>query len=701
MTTPTPMKHALSQQGKTPSQSQQGAAATPPVSTPFSVPHAAFSPRGPRSSPQQFKKSPATATSASMMGHPSAAAVNFDSPSTAAAFSALQISGGLDLGLPGPGGLNTPGRTSEDEFATKLEAVIAVLSRSKGLVSEAGLERLANRLGLDSMWESDGMGVDAKRTLIVAGAALELLIHFSNNIVEKVDLDFPDSTEIVTKHAKSAAAILLDDLKLAPDQSPLTKQLDSFAANFERLAILDKLSVSPGLNLYEAVAGIYESLSRLHQWEMQRTREDPALIGKSENFLHNLVLCTKSGIPAMNARRRVGLSLDYWVEKRLQLATDPEMQEYMDKTEKIWSILIACCPLRDIGLVSPVRVSDKWISADVEKVTMPGDLHAGGPMLDWLEPKSTFLPALDQDKEMEAMQMQAGQPSLLGARLPEVAFHAIFDPPIYITHGLWESIRDLGCGLPANELQQKSYDTLLFPRAPGSDYDPSEPRTITHSKRVGFTPSSAEVKWSLKEHVNTLYIYKPIYARALTELTFSHPQQIVSLLPFLRQFAFLSTLLENSFKDKPDPTTVPGGMPPTVSTRTTTSRDDFASFMGGGKSPADSGSGSGPSLATVAEEMESNKKEEPKEEPLKMDVTLTVHPIPKLQILFPFRDGTANVVLEIRANGQVHVESQNVLDERNAVAPNGRQRRVEDLGGILESMESLDKWCLFLRSRWA
>ena len=57
---------------------------------------------------------------------------------------------------------------------------------------------------------------------------------------------------------------------------------------------------------------------------------------------------------------------------------------------------------------------------------------------------------------------------------------------------------------------------------------------------------------------------------------------------------------------------------------------------------------------------------------------------PRLQIMFPFRPGkTANVMLEIRENGQVHVEAQNVLDESNAVAPNGRVRRVEDLGKIL------------------
>ena len=63
-----------------------------------------------------------------MLSHPSNAAVNFDSPSTAAAFGALQIGGGLDLGLQGLDGLGALGRNSEDERTKRLDEVIDVLS---------------------------------------------------------------------------------------------------------------------------------------------------------------------------------------------------------------------------------------------------------------------------------------------------------------------------------------------------------------------------------------------------------------------------------------------------------------------------------------------------------------------------------------------------------------------------------------------
>ncbi len=260
------------------------------------------------------------------------------------------------------------------------------------MVSEEGLERLVKRTGLECLWEND-MDDESKKTLIVAGSALELLIVLHNHVVQSVSLNFPDSAEMVNRHSSKAGEILMDDLKLGPGQMKLTQRLDKFAANFERLAVLDKLSVIPGLNLYEGVAGIYESLARLHQWELQKTREDPVLTGKTDDYLQSVVRCTKSGSPVMNSRGRVGLSLDYWSEKRLLPPTTKEMAQYVAETERTWALLVGCTHLRDLT-TSSVRVSDKWIAPDIEK--MPG-------LLSWEEPESTFLPALEAEKEGDAI----------------------------------------------------------------------------------------------------------------------------------------------------------------------------------------------------------------------------------------------------------------------------------------------------------
>lgn len=147
------MKHALSQQGRTPS--QLAAAGTPSVSTSFSNPaHAAFSPRGPKSSPQQVRKSPATSA---MLGHGSMGAFNFDSPSTAAAMGALGMGGAFDMGLDNVavGGLDGLGALAgEDDKLKRLDTILKLLSvrvpalvprRVPGPDMSAGEDRIRQR----------------------------------------------------------------------------------------------------------------------------------------------------------------------------------------------------------------------------------------------------------------------------------------------------------------------------------------------------------------------------------------------------------------------------------------------------------------------------------------------------------------------------------------------------------------------------
>ncbi|KAK4191518.1 mediator of RNA polymerase II transcription subunit 1-domain-containing protein [Podospora australis] len=528
--------------------------------------------------------------------------------------------------------------------------------------------------------EEPSMTGDGKKTLIVAGAALELLIEFSNNTVTGVTLGFPESAEIVNKHAVEAGKILLKDLQIEHNQSPLTKSLEPFARNFERLALLDKLSINPGLNLYEAVAGIYESLQRLHNWELHKSREDPSLTGKSDLELALIALCTKSGRPSMNGRGRVGLSLDFWTEKRLQPYPTPEAAAHAAETNKTWSLLIGCAPLREMG-ANPVRITDKWISLDV----------ASGPTIDWLEPEPTFVPA---ESQTQTGPLQPGSPMMPGPRLPEAVFQATFDPPLHISLDLWNRIIDFGCGLDSSHHKFVMYDSLVIPAPTSKANEQTDTRTVICTKKVQAAPVGQPAELTHKTHTNTLYVYDAVPGKTLTELTFSHPSQLVQLLPYLRQYAFLSILLENSFKD--DSVTVSttpasaANKGATSSVKSDTNQDDFRSFM----------RGSGQQNSKT--QNDAVPKQEGKEESLKVDVTLTVLPVPRLQVVFPFRDKTANILVEIRENGHVHVEAQNVLDESNMNATqNGRQRRVEDIGGLLMYMEDIGKWAEFIRTRWA
>ncbi|OLN85897.1 hypothetical protein CCHL11_05408 [Colletotrichum chlorophyti] len=675
MATPTQMKHAASQQGRTPSQLT---AATPPVSTPFSASqaHAAFSPRGPRSSPQQFKKSPATSTT--LMGHPANGALNFDSPSAAAAMGALGISGGLDMGLDhvGVGGFSGLGGIgSEDDKIKRLDAVIEILGKAKGRVSEAGLERLTHRAGLTSMWD-EHRTPDGRKTkmLIIAGQALTIDIVLNNNIVENVSLAFPESAPVVTRHKDQAGTILLRDLRLRPDQSPLTKTLDKFSANLERLANLDRLSVIPGIDCQEALAGIFESLQRLSKWELSKLREDPAMSGRPDRFLETAIMCTKSGLPKMHARDMVGLSIEYWTERRHVIPKTPETTRYCENREKVWSILIGCKAL-DGDMFPPVRVSENWISHKVEKAEPgPEDLlvAASGPVLDWLEPEPTTLPQTDDNKDSGVDVVQADGTT---HKYPNVKFVATLTPSVIVPQSVWNTLHTLtGAQAQPMLLPAFTFDSISFPIPEGSNHDASELRVIS-CKRTVQVPGDGNAV-APQKHKNTLLIYKPVYGQTVTELSFSHPRQLVAMLPILRQYALISTLLERSFGSNMDGEALPEVSDSLVVSVSTTTKAEYENFM--------------------------SRTHDGSEQELTLDVVLTVHPTAGLHVVFPFRNATANVDLQIQQNGVVHVVSQNIVPEEgnNGAETNkgkGKQFTPQDLGRLLEVMEDLCSWAEWIR----
>ncbi|CAK7198518.1 hypothetical protein SEUCBS139899_001180 [Sporothrix eucalyptigena] len=716
MATPTAMKLAPSQQGRTP------AADTPPVSTPFSSQHqhTAFSPLGPRSSPQNVKKSPANSAtlmglSASSSGIPGGSAgpgsnpaVNYDSPA-AAAMGALGMDlSGLDtVSVGGLAHLGVLGRNDDDERARRLQTVLHLLQQNKGHVSEAGLERLAKSMGLECLWEEAmGGGGDSTRTLVVAGSALALEIGVANNMVESVSVTFPESRSIVLRHAERADKILLRDLRLQPGESPLTKSLDRFAVNLETLAVLDKLSVEPGLNLYEAVAGIYETLDRLFQWDLQQLRNDPAYSGRPEGVLATTVQCARHGRPTMHERGHLGMGIDYWKQMRLvRPAKGEDVEENNDK-DRTWRILIGCAPTNSGLMYPPVRVSDKWLSDAIEK--QDGLLSLGGapgqPDLDWLEPENTILSSTEAD----GTKLDANEPptTLAGAKLPDVRFNAVFDPPVALPLTLWHQINEL-VGLVPDTEAPATFDSILFPVPPGTQHDPSEPRTVCRIKDASPRPDNSTEKagktGKAKQHQNTLFIYKPVYGRVLSELPFSHPSQLVRMLPTLRQYAFLATVLQNAFGETQpekdgDAQPLPAvDKPPPRSGRAQTSvlstaDVEFERYANGEKSTTKS------TTKTLSST-------------LNIDVVLTAHPVPRLQVVFPFRDATADIVFEVGPNGHVEVVSQNVLEEdsEDLLAgpdssnnePKGKGRRLykQDLGRVLEVCEDLGVWCEWIRSR--
>lgn len=564
------------------------------------------------------------------------------------------------------------------------------VQEKKGMVSEAGLERLAQRLGMEILAEETSTpGGRKQKTLAIAGSAVALDIVLDNNIVQNATLSYHGNAPSVTKHIDAAGQILLRDLQLLPGQSPLTKTLERFAINFERLAKLDKLSIVPGLDCQEALAGIYSSLERLHQWDMDKLRQDPTMAGKPSELVDNAAMCAKHGNPVLHDRGQVGLALQYWKEARF--ITTYANQETSNGS-KIWSMLLGCAAIDGVGL-PPVRVSESWISKDI--IRQDALVEATGPILDWQEPENVSLTQSDENKDAGMDLLQA---DLSTTRVPRVMFTVTFDPPVILPQNEWARLYAFAGVEPPNihgpndfsgrpPPPPPTFDALFFPIAPGSRQDPSEARTIVRRREVPvLSPGSQAAN---KTHQNSLYIYKPIYSQEVSEMPFSHPRQLVDMLPLLRQYAFLSILLDNSFGREEKPLAADSTMEDlqngAKSSDTSTMKTQLADFM---TLDDDSAMADGAVAMKVPAD-------------LSMDVILWVHPSPHMQVVFPMRDTTANITLSILEGGLVEIIHENVLGEETGPKKqiNGKTVTREQLAKVLEHLEDLSKWAEWIRSR--
>lgn len=562
------------------------------------------------------------------------------------------------------------------------------MQQKKGIVSDEGLERLAKRFGLECMWEDE----KPNKVFIIAGhvGTFAILIGMKDHVAQTVKLDFSFSQPLVTKEASKAEAILFDDLKLAPGQHPWTKSLDKFTANLERLAALDKLSVvereheKGHLVLLDAVVGVFESLDKLHEWDIKRLHEDAELSAKGDEHLRVIAMCERNGRPVMHERGRVGVCLDYWRERRLYIPRSGQAKEKY-KAAKTWGILVGCAQ-RDPLYPAPVRVSTEWLADGIE---LPATDGLQEPMLNWQQPPDCILPG-------EA-QPQDGLMALTGPKLPDVMFMATFDPPVTLPFSVWIEMRHV-TGAPVGDPPpyMPTFDSLLFP--PGPDYNAAEPRMITATETVkAFT---RDKKPAPKLHENRLFIHKPVYGQALTELPFSHPSQLVAMLPTLRQYAFLQHLLDRAFGNGDEKAVAPAKTKAhEPEQRVTAKADEFDAWMNEGNKNANV---QGSEQATAGASAD--------EGPVKVDITLNAHPqpSPKLQIMFPYRGRPAQITVDIERNGVVQVESCNIVDDEGravdeagcpveGAAPNPAWSK-ERLGRRLMFFEDIGLWCEWIRT---
>ncbi len=509
---------------------------------------------------------------------PAPGMINFDSPAALGlSLSNMGVmEGGVGMGISMSGmsmgglsglelvGSSMGGRGDEEERRRRLEAVLTLLSDKPSHVSQEGVERQSRKCGLEVMWEDARK--DGGRLLSIAGQTVivdvslpsgrrlrncALLtcaqVEFKANTVQRTTLSLPSSTEAVAAFAEPASRILQDDLTPPPGIATINYTLEKFAKNLERIARLDRLSTTE-VNCIDAISGVYHSLKRLydHEKNVAMTLLD-ASRDRVDAKAEREVLCKNSGRPRMHGNGVIGLSLDYWMERRRifkngaasrRKSASAQGESRMDidsgsgkpeeEDNKVFSLTIDCesCPAE---LYPPMRISDAWVSPLVEIPTQDTGPFAA-PSIDWLDPPPTYGP--------DNMNVQSGALTLGSTavgKLPNVRFVAKLNPPLVVPLQIaMQLMHDAQAPVAPESVRPTTYDGLMFRRDVHTGESPpvvtaGEIRAIRCERKV-LVPKDDGQETDVT-HDCSLYFPKLEYARVLETIPFSHPRQIVQMLP--------------------------------------------------------------------------------------------------------------------------------------------------------------------------
>ncbi|KAL1310569.1 hypothetical protein AAFC00_000848 [Neodothiora populina] len=722
-------------------------------------------------------------TGSSLVGASPANLLSFTSPAGLA---------GLDIGTPGAllgtegshamnisfsdMGMSSRKGNEDEERRAKIESVLAKLhGRSRGRddtrratrmgrVSEEGVRRVGCWVGMDIESESKDKKFEGNRALTIAGkAAVMIDIAFKHNLPTQIDVSFFSEDPAVTAHQEAAGRVLMRDLASPSGVAAINTSLDRFAANLETIAKLDKLSVAGQLNCFEAITGVYSALERLYEEEKKAALAlfEAREASTKNDLADKEITCRRSGRPRMHARRKIGMTVEYWMDDRHLSrnrgntadtkasknqnsdVTKDDVEEDHTDTYALQVIVEASDPSQYPSL----RSTSAWISDRVyvpsAETTSPTAILSGSPSIDWQDPPATYLDSAD-----DAQTQTSGQPQQHGEqkqKLPNARFAAILDPPLAMPWNVANSIlQSVGAQAGSDVDILHTYTSILLARAAPAFTSTSAPGTQPSNSLSTLggvaAVASAESSVSQKDQGGEvtqkveLWVPKQEYGYVLRSIPFAHPRQIIQALPVLRQWAFVGSLLQKSFLPR-----TPEVSGATSSHESTTPVSQQASDT----KQAENKKNTTRKMFTLAElltpppsspedndgdlEMDdaSNDTTTVKksthlvngnEGVLPIDISLVTSPSPALDIVFPMSNlesGLASISVSVLADGEITVLGQNLVRSEkksdrgdggdkleNAGQQDKVQKHIRRMGRALEVTGDLGVWIEWLRTQY-
>ena len=584
--------------------------------------------------------------------------------------------GGSQLGAGGTlSGLGITVRDQEDERRRKMEEVVGIIGTRWGRVCQEGLERAAKRVGLECLWEEGRAG---KRTLSIAGNGVLIDVEFNMEDVKNVTLEFAGSRSEVGKRAAEGAMVLKRDLKGEEEGNYVT--LDAFVGNLERLAKMDKLSEG-GVNCFDVLEGIRGALQTVFDFEVGKTRAEKGPDAAKE-AIDRKVLCRASGRPMMHTGGRVGLTLQYWMDRQLLLTATHEPEAMDIDTDSspcvpkagIYSAIVET-EATPSSIYPPIRMSNSWLGSPIEKPapTESDPFLEHTLSINWEEPPPTYT-SLDKSSD-ENITSTDQQDSLQNPKAPNVRFIARFEPPLVVPLQTAVDIyQSVGAPLAQDSIQPTTYESLLFADI---STPPNQGGQRIATKRFTSYDDTGEPT----EHVHryTLFALQPDYGRVIDAIPFSHPRQLIATLPLLRQWALIGSLLRRSFA--PDGLSLSDTAADTmrstdedldilVNEQEMTVEEELAALLNDNEPSAP---------ATQSE----------RENALTVDITLSTTSLPpRVGVVWARGDGLRSVDFGVGLNGTIEVSPGNEGEGGQASVERERMSQIlsiaEDVGVLIE-----------------
>lgn len=575
---------------------------------------------------------------------PSAHNASFGTPSALAGL-------GVDLGSATPGQMNipTPGGTSmmpsmsdlgfpsggkrneDEERRSKMRKVLKGIGRSKGRVSEEGIARISRRVGFANTIDGETLSPEEKehkvgnRDFALAGNKVMIEVLMENHAMKRISVEV---SGVLKEHDEAASKVLLRDLS-PPDGILVHSSLDNFATNLNSLARLDKLSKE--VNCFEALSKLHKSLGKLYELEKAAVME----LGTDEQRAEREVQCTKSGKPVMHGNGRIGLAVEYWTprlsaarskqdDSKMEIDEATNKKEASEDTKDVYALHIEV-EGSPAALYPALRISEEWLPETFE---LPSQDSAQS--LPWQEPQPTYV-SEGAGGDPDSMAMDGGQ------RVPDLRFVAKLEPPIIVPYSTASRIF-ASVGLPDPQYFMPNQYHLMLLNLPVSLVQPE----IGTTRRILSLRGEHEEE---VEHKYALDVSKPDYGFRLEALPFSHPRQLIELLPTLRQWASFGSLVRNIFEDAP---ATPGSQASTNGQHSETAANGV------------NGNASLDQLLKVTGHDPSCKQEA-----LSIDVSLATMPQPALSI--SYTDFAANMVstatISVLPNAEVAVSDYSGVGE--------------------------------------